>query len=252
TEPDRSTPRSRPGASARPPRAPPPVEATPAGTPAARVAAILAQKDRVAPFSGVSGTPRVDIGEYVSAGTVYATLQDLDTMRVDFTIPEQQLRLAEIGTRVQVSSEIDGAEFTGTVIGIDPRIDPSTRLASLRAEVDNPEGAIVPGQFMRVRLELPPEEGVIVLPQTAVISNLYGDSVFIVRTAADDGAENGETLTVEQVFVEAGRRDQGLIEIVSGVEAGDRVISSGQNRLSGGARVTIVEDAAGRLVDAAP
>src|SRR5690606_2352397 len=184
---------------------------------------------------------------------VYATLQDLDTMRVDFTIPEQQLRLAEMGTPVQVSSEIDGNEFAGTVIGIDPRIDPSTRLASLRAEVDNPDGTIVPGQFMRVRLELPAEEGVIVLPQTAVTSNLYGDSVFIVRSTPDEDAEDGETLTVEQVFIEAGRRDQGLIEIVSGVEVGDRVVSAGQNRLSGGARVTVVDEpAAGPVADATP
>ena len=229
------------------------VEATNARAQVARVTAILEQKQRVAPFSGVVGIPRVDLGQYVTAGTVYATLQDLDTMRVDFTIPEQQLRLAEMGTPVQVSSEIDGNEFAGTVIGIDPRIDPSTRLASLRAEVDNPDGTIVPGQFMRVRLELPAEEGVIVLPQTAVTSNLYGDSVFIVRSTPDENAEDGETLTVEQVFIEAGRRDQGLIEIVSGVEVGDRVVSAGQNRLSGGARVTIVEEpAAGSVADATP
>lgn len=229
------------------------VEATNARAQVARVTAILEQKQRVAPFSGVVGIPRVDLGQYVTAGTVYATLQDLDTMRVDFTIPEQQLRLAEMGTPVQVSSEIDGNEFAGTVIGIDPRIDPSTRLASLRAEVDNPDGTIVPGQFMRVRLELPAEEGVIVLPQTAVTSNLYGDSVFIVRSTPDENAEDGETLTVEQVFIEAGRRDQGLIEIVSGVEVGDRVVSAGQNRLSGGARVTVVDEpAAGPVADATP
>lgn len=229
------------------------VEATNARAQVARVTAILEQKQRVAPFSGVVGIPRVDLGQYVTAGTVYATLQDLDTMRVDFTIPEQQLRLAEMGTPVQVSSEIDGNEFAGTVIGIDPRIDPSTRLASLRAEVDNPDGTIVPGQFMRVRLELPAEEGVIVLPQTAVTSNLYGDSVFIVRSTPDEDAEDGETLTVEQVFIEAGRRDQGLIEIVSGVEVGDRVVSAGQNRLSGGARVTVVDEpAAGPVADATP
>ena len=228
------------------------VEATNARAQVARATAILQQKKRVAPFSGVIGIPRVDVGAYLTAGTVYATLQDLDTMRVDFSIPEQQLRLAEIGTPITVSSEIGGEVFTGTVSGIDPRIDPATRLATLRAEVENPDGAIYPGQFLRVRLELPPEDGVIVLPQTAVTSNLYGDSVFVVRSAPGED-DNGATLTVEQVFIEAGRRDRGLIEILSGVEAGDRVVSAGQNRLSGGARVTIVDEAASSAVaDATP
>ncbi len=225
------------------------VEATNARTQVARYTAIVEQKLRVAPFDGVIGIPRVDVGQYLMAGTVYATLQDLDTMLVDFSIPEQQLRLASIGTRVGVSSEIDSAEFAGTVIGFDPRIDPSTRLATLRAEVDNSHGAIYPGQFMRVRIELPVEEGVIVLPQTAVTSNLYGDSVFVVRS---NGEGEDEVLTVEQVFVQAGRRSQGMIEITSGVEAGDRVVSVGQNRLSGGARVAIADETAAGVADAAP
>ena len=78
----------------------------------------------------------------------------------------------------------------GQVIGIEPKIDPNSRLVTIRAEVTNPEGAINPGQFLRVRVELPEEDGVIALPQTVVTSNLYGDSVYIVRTEGEgDAAE---------------------------------------------------------------
>lgn len=224
-------------------------EATSARAQVARLTAILQQKAVVAPFAGVVGIPRVDIGQYVTPGTVYATLQDLDTMRVDFSIPEQQMRLVRTGLPITVSSEVGEVEFTGTIIGIEPRIDSNTRLVTLRAEVENPGGEINPGQFLRVRVELPAEEGVIVLPQTAVTSNLYGDSVYVVRNGeAEDGSE---ALTVEQVFVQAGRRARGLVEVVSGVNAGDRIVSVGQNRLSGGARVTIAEDAAAAPPEAA-
>jgi membrane fusion protein (multidrug efflux system) len=107
---------------------------------------------------------------------------------------------------------------------------------SLRAEVDNPNGEINPGQFLHVRIDLPAEDNVIALPQTVLSSNLYGDSVYVVRT---EGEGEDARRTVEQVFVKAGRRSQGLVEIVDGVQAGDEVVTAGQNRLSGGARVAI-------------
>ena len=87
-----------------------------------------------------------------------------------------------------------------------------------------------------MRVELPEEDGVIALPQTVLSSNLYGDSVFVVRS---EGEGEEAVQTVEQVFVTAGRRSGGLVEIVEGVQPGDQVVTAGQNRLSGGARVTI-------------
>lgn len=199
-----------------------------------RLTAILEEKALEAPFAGVVGIPRVDVGQYVAPGDVYATLQDLQTMRVDFAVPEQQSRLVQIGLPVTVTSETTGASFSGAISGIEPKIDPNSRLLTVRADVENPAGAVSPGQFLRVRVELPAEEGVIALPQTTLSSNLYGDSVYVVR----DG-ETPEELRVEQVFVKVGRRSQGLVEIVEGVAPGDRVVTAGQNRLTGNARVTI-------------
>lgn len=201
-----------------------------------KLTAVMAQKSLRAPFAGTVGIPQVDVGQYLAVGTVYATLQDLDAMRVDFSVPEQEIRLVQNGLPVTASTEVGTTELRGKVIGIEPRIDPNSRLVTVRAEVDNPDGALNPGQFLRVRVELPVEPNVIALPQTAVTSTLYGDSVFVVR---EEGEGDQKKTTVEQAFVQAGRRELGLVEIVSGLEAGDQVVSAGQNRLFTGAPVKI-------------
>ena len=238
-------------------------DATNAEAAVVRLTAVMEQKALSAPFAGIIGIPRVEVGAYVEPGTVFATLQDIDKLRVDFSFPEQQIRLIEIGMPIAASTEVDGSSATGTVLAIEPRIDPNSRLVLVRGEIDVTEGTITPGQFLRVRVELPTEDGVIALPQTVLSSTLYGDSVFVVRegdavapppadaqaegsvqaeSAPAEGGSQAEpqpVLTVEQVFVRAGRRSQGMVEIVDGVEAGEQVVTAGQNRLTGGATVTI-------------
>lgn len=236
----------------------------------ARLEALLSQKTLRAPFSGTIGIPMIESGEYVTAGTVVATLQDLDTMRVDFTVPEQQRNLLEIGQRIRLGSDRGSLKYEGEITGIEPRIDPQTRLVSVRAEVENDDAGLNPGQFVRVRVQLPEEDGVIALPQTAVVTSLYGDYVYVVVPAeADDGAGNdaapeaaqdraaedeeaagasqnaddeGAALEVRQIFVETGRTNGGRIEITKGLDGGELVVSSGQNRLSNGASVTLNEN----------
>ena len=228
--------------------------ATEARSQVARLTSIMDQKALEAPFAGVVGIPAVEVGQYVEPGTIFATLQDLDTMRVDFSIPEQQVRTIGIGMPVTIAAEAGGATFSGAITGIEPKIDPNSRLVTIRAAVANTDGKLNPGQFVRVRVELPEETGVIALPQTALSSNLYGDSVYVVREAAPAApaegappdaaagaaeADTGPQLTVEQVFVTVGRRAFGMVEIIEGVEVGDQVVIAGQNRLSGGSRVII-------------
>lgn len=198
----------------------------------AQVQTTLDAKTLTAPFAGVIGIPRVEVGQYVSPGTIYATLQDLDQMRVDFSVPEQQIGALALDRPVSVSTEVGDFRAPGRIIGIEPQVDANSRLVSVRAEVDNTEGRLLPGQFLRVRVALPPEEGVIAVPQTAVISSLYGDSIYVIR-----GAEGA--LTVDQVFVKLGRRAGGLIEVTEGLADGDRIVTSGQNRLSNAAKVVI-------------
>lgn len=205
-----------------------------------KLQAVLNQKQLRAPFGGTIGIPQIDIGQYISPGQVVATLQDLETMNANFTVPEQQFELLAIDQPVRIGLSEDDLPFTGKITGIDPKINPATRLVSVRAEITNPEGRLNPGQFVRVRVGLPVEDDVVVIPQTALVASLYGDFVFRIKSVEAEGDSDAEpTLTVEQVFVKPGRRSDGTVEILDGLEGGDEVVNAGQNRLSNGARVTI-------------
>lgn len=196
----------------------------------ARAQALLDQRQLTAPFAGTIGLSRVEIGQYVAPGTIIATLQDLSTIRVDFSLPEQDLPKLAIGQKIDVRIEGLDQAFSGSITGIDPRVDPATRLVSLRGLLTDPQGKLTPGQFVRINVALPPEEGVIALPQTVVSTSLYGDYVYVVRPSEADATQ----LQVQQVFVQPGRRSGGVVEIVAGVSPGDQVVTAGQNRLSNG------------------
>lgn len=200
----------------------------------AQVQTALDSKQLTAPFAGEIGIPQIEVGQYVTVGTIYATLQDLSRMRVDFAVPEQQIANLKLGGAVTVTSEVGDFSAGGTIIAVEPRVDPNSRLVSVRAEVENTAGRLFPGQFLRVRIALPKEEGVIAVPQTAVSSTLYGDSLYVIRAG-----EAADELKVEQVFVTLGRRSGGRIEVVKGLAAGDQIVTSGQNRLTPGSKVKI-------------
>lgn len=231
-----------------------------------KLEALLRQKTLRAPFTGTIGIPRIDLGQYLTPGMIVATLQDLDTLRADFSIPEQRLGELRIGQPVRFGVTADDMPFDGKITGIDPKVDASSRLVAVRAEIDNPEGRLTPGQFVQVQVQLPVEEGVITLPQTAVVSSLYGDYVYVVRSAppaaappptspapadgeaaaapADDTPAEATpaaqpSLVLAQVFVKLGRRAQGRVEVREGLQPGDQVVSAGQNRLFNGMPVTI-------------
>ena len=244
-----------------------------------RVQAVLEQKDIKAPFTGIIGIPRIDIGQYMTPGSVIATLQDLDTMKVDFTVPEQRLQAIEIDQPVLFGLTRESMPYQGAISGIDPKIDPQSRLISVQAVVANSDGLLRPGQFINVEVQLAEETNVVALPQTAVVTSLYGSYVYVVQekqpdaaAPAADGAEAteappantpaegdaapaegaeapaagaaapaaaGPTLVARQVFVETGRRNGTRVEILSGLEPGAQVVTAGQNRLSNGSPVTV-------------
>lgn len=225
----------------------------------AKLEAIVEQKRLIAPFDGTMGIPRIDLGQFIQPGTIVATLQNLDVLRADFSVPEQSLSLVRMDQPVRFGVDDSDMPFSGKIVGIEPKVDPVTRLVLIRAEISNPEGKLSPGQFVQVRVELPREEGVVAVPQTAVIASLYGDFVYVVRPAdaapaqpapaapAADAAKPAATpstaqapgLVARQVFVKLGRRTGGLIEITDGLKQGDEVVTAGQNRLSNGGPVVI-------------
>lgn len=218
-----------------------------------RALAIIDQKSIEAPFAGTLGIARVDVGQYVAVGTVVVTLQDLDRMKVDFTIPEQQATSLKADQPVRFGAEKTKLAFNGRVLGIDPKADPDSRLVAVQAQIDDAKGQVRPGQFVTVRVDLPTEHNVISLPQTAVMPSLYGDYVFAVGPpdppapgaaeaahAAPPATAGAAPQTVaKQVFITTGRRDGRRVEILKGLKKGDIVVASGQNRLQNGAAVQI-------------
>jgi membrane fusion protein (multidrug efflux system) len=207
----------------------------------ARLEAVTNQKSIEAPFDGVLGIARIDMGEYVAVGKIVVTLQDLSKMRVDFTVPEQSAGLLKMAQATRFGLNANDLGFSGRIVGIDPKVDPQTRLVAVEAELDNPDDKIVPGQFLRIRVELPEEQNVIALPLTAVVPSLYGDFVYLVAPGdLPAGADESKRPTVvRQTFVKSGRRSAGRVEIVEGLKPGDVVMSVGQNKVQNGARVAI-------------
>ncbi|SOB92741.1 membrane fusion protein (multidrug efflux system) [Rhodobacter sp. JA431] len=215
----------------------------------AKIEATLSTKQLTAPFDGTVGIPQIETGAFVAAGTPYATLQDRSHMRVDFALTEQQAALVKPGMVVNLTSEAGDMALEGTISGIEPKIDPNSRLVTMRAEVPNADGALTPGQFLHVRVALPVEENIIALPQTVVTASLYGDSVFVVREVTPEGADEPQ-LQAKQVFIKVGRHAGERVEILEGLSVGDQVVNAGQNKLTSGAQVFI--DNSQSLVEPAP
>ena len=220
--------------------------------------ATLDQKAIKAPFSGTIGIPKIDVGQYVQPATIVATLQNLDQMKVNFSVPEQELESLKIGQSVRFGLKEDDLNFTGKITGIDPKIDAASRLVTVQALLDNPDQTLRPGQFIRVRVDLPREDNVIALPQTAVTISLYGSYVYAVQPAPEDPAATkaadakaaepaagkpgdaaAPNLIAKQIFVKVGRRSGALIEVLEGVEPGMNIVTAGQNKLSSGSSVAI-------------
>ena len=207
--------------------------------------AVTEQKAIQAPFGGIVGVPRVVVGQYVAVGTIVLTLQDIDRILVDFTVPEQEAGLLAKGQKARFGVTSDDLAFSGTITGFDPKVDPQTRLISAQALLDAPAGRILPGQFLRVRVSLPEEANVIAVPETAVVPSLYGDYVLLVVTeppAEGAEADAAPREVVRQTFVTTGRRDGQRIEVTKGLTAGDTIVVAGQNRLQNGAAVTVADN----------
>jgi membrane fusion protein (multidrug efflux system) len=203
----------------------------------ARLEAVIDQKALKAPFDGVAGISQIDVGQYLQPGTMVASFQNLSSMKVDFTVPEQTASQVKLGQAVALGFAEGDLTMAGRVIGIDPRVDPKTRLVSVQATISDTAGQrVLPGQFVRVRVELPPQPNVITVPQTAVVSSLYGDYVFVIEADAKDGTSRD---VARQVFVKVGRREGGVSEILSGLTRGQKVVASGQNKVQSGTAVRI-------------
>src|SRR5512135_2262049 len=189
--------------------------------------ALIAQKTIAAPFSGQLGIRQVNLGQYLAPGTPVVTLQQLDPMEVDFTVPQSQIDLIQVGMKAQLeSSALPGRVLDASVTAIEPQIDTATRNLKVRARVPNPSGDLLPGVFATVRVSEGAPREYVTLPNAAVAYNPYGATVFIVK-GAGRGPDGKPRFTVEQRFVTAGPARGDQVAILKGVAAGETVVTAG-------------------------
>lgn len=204
-------------------------------TAAAKVKALESRvTDRVikAPFAGVLGLRRVSVGTLVKPGDVVTTLDDISTIKLDFTVPEAFLGGLTEGMAVRATvAAYPGKTFEGKVAGIDTRIDPVSRALALRAEVANPEALLKPGMLMTVAL-LNNRRTVLAVPEQSLVP--LEDKQYVYVAEGEDKAERRE--------VKIGARQPGFVEILSGLKAGEKVVVDGTLRLRPGATIRVKGD----------
>jgi multidrug efflux system membrane fusion protein len=209
----------------------------------AKTEAIISQKLVRAPFDGELGVRKVEVGQFLTAGTQIVSLTDLSALYANFTVTEKDSGNLKVGQVVRLKVDAyPGRAFEGKITTIEPQISTDTRNIRVQATIANPEKILKPGMFVTTTVVLPDKPPVVTVPETAVDYTLYGDSVYLVTEKKE---EDGKTsLVVVRTFVRTGNRIQGRAEILSGLKAGDRVIAVGQLKLQSGAAVTISADPA--------
>ena len=200
--------------------------------------ALVDKKTIRAPFTGHLGIRQVDVGQYVNAGTAMVTLQQLDPLYVDFYIPEKSLPKIVTGQKVtlKVESQPDTV-FEGEVTAINPKVDEATRNVQVRSTFKNVDRKLVPGMFGHITIDIDQPQHYVTLPQTSIMFNPYGNTVYLVQTSNDTNGKSQSTVQQSVVMTGEARGDQ--IAILSGVKEGDEVVTSGQVKLRNGTAVII-------------
>ena len=207
----------------------------------AKTQAIISQKLVRAPFDGELGVRKVEVGQYLTAGTQIVSLTDLSVLYANFTVTEKDSGALKVGQTVRIAVDAyPDRSFEGKITTIEPQIAADTRNIRVQATIQNPDRILKPGMFATTSVVLPDRPPVITVPETAVDYTLYGDSVYLLT---EKKAEDGTTsLTVTRTFVQTGNRIQGRAEILKGLKDGDRVVAVGQLKLQSGSAVTISTD----------
>jgi membrane fusion protein (multidrug efflux system) len=183
-----------------------------------------------APFAGHVGLRRVSMGALISPGTLITTLDDTNTIKVDFSVPEAQVGALKAGQTVMTrTTAYPGRQFNGRVLSVDSRVDPATRSVIVRAVVPNRDGALKPGMFLTVALSQD-ERPALMIPEEALVPEQARQFVYVVQ---------GDSVAKREVTL--GRREPGFVEITNGVAAGDRVVIEGTLKLRDGAQVRDIE-----------
>ena len=201
--------------------------------------AILAKKHIAAPFAGRAGIRLVNVGQFLPVGTPIVSIQALDPIFLNFSLPQQQLGQVAEGLTARVSTDAHpGQVFEGKVTAINPGLDPVTRSVKVQVTLPNQESALRPGMFSTVSVVLPATEAVLIIPATAVLYAPYGDTVFVVEEKKNEVSGEMQSV-VRQQFVRLGTARGDFVAVTSGLKAGDTVVSAGVFKLRNGTAVSI-------------
>jgi membrane fusion protein (multidrug efflux system) len=209
----------------------------------ARVGELKATIDRKtirAPFSGMLGIRQANLGQYLAAGDKIVSLESLDPIYVNFSIPQQDLGRIRPGVAVRVKAQgVSGpaAVLAGTVTAIDSVVDEATRNVQVQATLPNPDGALRPGMFVETEAILGASNPVIALPASAISYAPFGDSVFVVTDLKNP--KGAPYRGVQQQFVKLGASRGDQVAVVSGIKAGQEVVTSGVFKLRTGTAVEV-------------
>jgi membrane fusion protein, multidrug efflux system len=208
----------------------------------ARVGEIRASIDRKtirAPFSGVLGLRQVNLGQYLAAGQAIVSLQAMNPIYVNFGVPQQSTPQLKVGRALKITSDdLPGVEFNGRVTAIDSVVDQTTRNIQVQATLTNPGNRLRPGMFVQVQVSLGESRNVISLPASAINYAPYGDSVYVIADMQDPkSGQSYKGVRQQFVRVEGARGDQ--VAVVSGINPGDEIVTSGVFKLRNGASVLV-------------
>ena len=203
------------------------------------IRAVIAKKTIRAPFAGKLGIKNISVGQYLPTGAPVVSLQALDPVFVEFSLPQQRIGDISKGLEIAVSSDsYPGEPFNGTITAVNPDIDPTTRNVRVQATLSNRDARLRPGMFVSVEVILARTEHMLFIPSTAVLNAPFGDSVFVVQEKP--GAPGAQpSLVVEQRFIRLGTRQGDYVAATDGVKAGERIVSTGAFKLRPGMPVVI-------------
>lgn len=200
--------------------------------------ALIEEKTVRAPFAGTLGVRQVDEGQYLASGTTVVTLQALDPIYIDFYVPQQALSQLKLGQAVRASIDAyPGATFTGKVSSINSKVDTSSRNVQVRASFANADHRLIPGMYANVEIDTGEPASFVTLPQSAIVYNPYGDTVYIVQRSGAD--REHPALTVQQRFVKLGDTRGDQVAVTEGLRAGEEVVTAGQIKLRNGTPIVV-------------
>jgi len=202
------------------------------------IRATIARKTVRAPFTGILGIRQVNLGQYLSAGQAIVSLQSLNPIYVNFGMPQQAVGQVGVGRQLRVTNkDLPNLKFTGKVTALDSVVNEATRNIEVQATLFNPEGKLRPGMFVEVEVVSGASRPVIAIPASSINSAPYGDSVYIVTDLKDQTGKMYRGVRQQFVKVEGARGDQ--VAVVSGLNPGDEVVTSGVFKLRNGAAVQV-------------